>query len=69
MQFKSLKNKKLLTGILFSLITFLILFGISGAGASEYKQPIGVTRNQEKGTILVRTSIADYLFSEKGGEL
>lgn len=69
MQFMSQKSKKLSTVILFSLITFLVLFGVSGTGASEYKQPIEVTRNQEKGTIQVRTSIADYLFTERGGEL
>ncbi|MBS3736372.1 MAG: membrane protein insertase YidC [Candidatus Bipolaricaulota bacterium] len=69
MQFNPLKNKKLLTGIIFSLITLLVLVGVTGDGASEYKQPIEVSRNQEKGTIRVRTSVADYLFAEKGGEL
>ncbi|MBS3786579.1 membrane protein insertase YidC [Candidatus Bipolaricaulota bacterium] len=65
----SLKNRKLLTVILFLSVTFLILFGFTGAGASEGKQPIKVTRNQEKGIFQVRTSIADYLFTEKGGDL
>ncbi len=69
MYLTSRKNKKILSVILLSLITFLVLSGVTGAGASEYKQPIEVTRNQENGTIRVRTSIADYLLSKKGGEL
>jgi len=68
-QFKSHDHKKLVTVILLSLITFLFLFGATGTADSDYKNPIEVTRNQEDGTIQVRTSIADYLFTKKGGEL
>lgn len=69
MQFKSRKNKKLLTYILLSLVTFLVLFGVTGTGASEYKNPIQVTQNRENGTVQVRTSIANYLFTREGGQL
>ncbi|MFB6291354.1 MAG: YidC/Oxa1 family insertase periplasmic-domain containing protein [Candidatus Bipolaricaulia bacterium] len=69
MQFTSIKNKKLLTVVFLTLLTFIGLVGVTGTGASEYKQKIQVTRNRENGTIQVRTSIADYLFTKKGGEL
>jgi len=68
-QFKSRETKKIISICLVSVIISLFAFGATGVGASEYKTPIEINRDQENGTIHVRTSIADYLFTNQGGQL
>ena len=69
MHFTSFKRKEFWPVAVFLILSLIFVFGSISAGASNYKDPIEVTRNQEEGTIQVRTEIANYLFSEKGGEL
>ncbi len=69
MHFTSKSNTEYLKIIVFLTLSLILLAGTMAAGASEYKKPIEVTRNQEKGTIQVRTMLANYLFSKKGGQL
>ncbi|MFP4507609.1 MAG: membrane protein insertase YidC [Candidatus Acetothermia bacterium] len=69
MHFSSLKKTKLLTCTLALILVLTLVPGAANADASNYKNPIEVTRNQDEGTIQVRTGIADYLFTQEGGEL
>ncbi len=57
--------------IFLSTLVVVGLLGSFGARASDssYKEPIEVTRNEEEGTLTVRTELADYLFSLTGGNL
>ena len=69
MYLTSKKNTEYLKITVILTLSLLFLAGVPAAGSSEYKKPIEVTRNPEQGTIRVRTMLANYLFSKKGGEL
>lgn len=69
MHLTSLNKPKIITYSVVLVLISLLFFGATPANASDYKKPIEVTRDQEEGTIQIRTGITNYLFTKEGGEL
>ncbi|MBS3765229.1 membrane protein insertase YidC [Candidatus Bipolaricaulota bacterium] len=69
MHFNSINRVKLVTCSVLLILTSLLILGATPVNAQDYKKPIEVTRNREKGTIQVRTGITNYLFTSQGAEL
>ncbi|MFP3952754.1 MAG: YidC/Oxa1 family insertase periplasmic-domain containing protein [Candidatus Acetothermia bacterium] len=68
--FNGRANKKIQVILLSTLLVVGLLTSFQArASDSSYKDPIEVTRNEEEGTLTVRTELADYLFSLTGGNL